>query len=135
MNYKQKMQMMYGHGGKVENAHSQIDELTSLDDLANQIDPETIQLQRSGMTPFGGGTNYLYGAQTEGGDSREILRHEPGYPTKDKQIQNLVNLISEVTKNPAFSDTLTSENRGDIIKELNYSGKPLRYLYNLIVGD
>ena len=49
---------------KKENAHSQIDELTSLDDLANQIDPSTIQEKRRGLSPFGQFINALYGAET-----------------------------------------------------------------------
>ena len=110
-------------------AHDSIDTLMVLDTL-NQIDPSTIQETRRGLSPFGLNMNALYEGLTKGGEPREIFRQ--GYPdyTDDKEGQSamLSNLLKELRMNPSFADTVTAETRHDIKAELDYSGKPLRYL-------
>ena len=110
-------------------AHDSIDTLMVLDTL-NQIDPSTIQETRRGLSPFGLNMNALYEGLTKGGEPREIFRQ--GYPdyTDDKEGQSamLSNLLKELRMNPSFADTVTAETRPDIKAELDYSGKPLRYL-------
>ena len=99
-------------------------------DTLNQIDPSTIQETRRGLSPFGLNMNALYEGLTKGGEPREIFRQ--GYPdyTDDKEGQSamLSNLLKELRMNPSFADTVTAETRPDIKAELDYSGKPLRYL-------
>ena len=54
--------------------------------------------------------------------------------TDDKEGQStmLLNLLKELKMNPSFADTVTAETRPDIKAELDYSGKPLRYLKHLL---
>ena len=117
------------------NAHSNIDSLISIDDLANQIDPSTIREVRAGPSPFALSRNALYNALTKGGEKREIFRQ--GYPShedddKDRRLEMLHNVIKEFTQNPASPDTVTAETRPGIKAELDYSGKPLKYLKCLL---
>jgi hypothetical protein len=121
-----------------ENAHENIDE------LINQIDPSTIKETRRGLSPFATDINALYEGFTRGDpdnppEKREIFRQ--GYPSGEEQRGEidkfhqevmLRNLLEQLKMNPAFSDTLTAETRPDIESKFEYSGKPLKYLLNML---
>ena len=110
-----------------ENAHSNIDK------LINQIDPGSVIEVRSGISPFGLFTNSLYEALTKGGEKRQIYRSMPGMATKERKQDMLIALLSTLAANPSFSDTVNVDNRKSIMKELNLSDQPVRYLKSLIM--
>ena len=136
MNYKQKMPMMYGNGGKVENAHSQIDKLTSIDDLAKQIDSSTLNEISHATDIFGNMS--LYEANRKDGSKAYMSRDFYGDNTKENRemIKNL--LLSQIIQNPNFSDTLSTsgnpselEMRQQTMKE---AGNPFKNFLKMIMG-
>jgi hypothetical protein len=135
--------MKFQEGGFIpenEYAHSNIDK------IMNQIDPSTIKETRRGLSPLGLNINALYEGFTRGDqdnppEKREIF--QTGHPSEEEQRGEidkfsqqlmLTNLLKQIEMNPDFADTLTAETRPDIKAELDYSGKPLRYLKHMFFG-
>ena len=125
------------------NGHENIDNEILLNGLIeqisaihkNRIDPSSVQEVRHGMTPFGTGTNVLYDALTEGKDKRQILRFFTGEDSPYNRKVEYQNLLMNLGTNPDFPDTLTAKQRPFAEEELDYSGKPFRYLYNMLFGN
>jgi len=98
-----------------KNAHENIDNLIVLNTL-NEI--------AHGRGQFGIGGQILYGAETEGGDPRYILRESSSLPTKDLREVYGHNLREQIRRNPEFADTLSASQVPGLLKGMQEQDRP-----------
>ena len=107
----------------MEKAHDNIDNLILVDTL-NRIAHSTDMF----------GNQALYQAKTKGGDMRHILQNFGGSTGKeDLQLMDYL-LREQIKANPAFSDTLTTEELPGVKKTMAQAGNPFKNILRMIMG-
>tara|TARA_R100001463_G_scaffold41191_1_gene86975 strand:+ start:1998 stop:2501 length:504 start_codon:yes stop_codon:yes gene_type:complete len=110
--------------GKEEKAHSNIDDLILVNTL-NRISHSNDAL----------GVQALYQAKTKGGDTRHLLQHSTGRPTKyNLEVMDYL-LRDAIKQNPEYSDTLTTQELPLVKEGMQKSGNIMKSLLNMIMGS
>ena len=104
-------------------AHENIDNLLLVDTL-NRIAHSSDML----------GNQALYQAKTKGGETRHILQNFSG--DADKHNLELMDYLlrDQIKSNPAYSDTLSSEQLPIVKENMARAGNPLMNILRLLMG-
>jgi hypothetical protein len=80
------------------------------------------------------GNQALYQAKTKGGDTRHILRNFGGGTGKeDLELIDYI-LREQISSNPAFSDTLTTEELPGVKQNMAQSGNLFQNILRMLTG-
>ena len=81
------------------------------------------------------GVQALYQAKTKGGDTRHLLQHSTGRPTKyNLEVMDYL-LRDAIKQNPEYSDTLTTQELPLVKEGMQKSGNIIKSLLNMIMGS